>query len=195
VIQRLLTALLMVTAMGFLAHADDEKKPKEEKKPVAKIDWSAWVDHGTFVGEVTRIEKDGSFTVTQKTKQMQPAQPGRQATMKTISTKKQMSYSEEGMLRVKDLPPKLNEKGKKVPYTAEEMKQLKSPAGTPGYATERSSLTVGQIVEVTLVRPKSVKPAEVAPQDLRVKWAVILSSPVSVEPGKDDKKDPKKKPS
>ena len=178
-----------------------EDPPPAKITPPTKVNWKDWIDHARFVGEVTKIEKDGSFIVTEKATQQQPGRGRTRPQVKTTTIKHQVTFAEQGMLRYKDLPKKLNEKGKRVPYSPAELRESRMPLGTPGYAADRSALEIGQIVEVTLVRPKSVKPTELTVQDLRIKWAVILSEPTPIQegteekgpPAKAEKKDDKKK--
>jgi hypothetical protein len=59
---------------------------------------------------------------------------------------------------------------------------------------DRSDLTVGQAVELVLLRPKALKPDELRPADLRIKQATILTDPqpLTTDKKKDEKKEEKK---
>ncbi|MDY3562673.1 hypothetical protein R5W23_004147 [Gemmata sp. JC673] len=110
----------------------------------------------------------------------------------------ELEYVPESLVRVKTLPVKLDDKGKKVPHDQKEINELRAPGGFPGYAANRSDLTPGTIVEVHLIRDKSVPAAKAGEDDLRVKYAVILgrdpNPPKDIGSGdKDKKKDEKKK--
>jgi hypothetical protein len=87
-----------------------------------------------------------------------------------------LTYADAGLVRVKTLPPKLDATGAKRAYTDDELKAAKTPQGTPYYAAERSDLKPGQIVDVTLVRPKSVPADKATLSDLRVKYAVVVGA-------------------
>ncbi|AWM41516.1 hypothetical protein GobsT_74310 [Gemmata obscuriglobus] len=112
----------------------------------------------------------------------------------------ELEYVSESLVRSKTLPVKLDEKGKKIPHNQKEIDELRAPGGFPGYAANRSDLTPGTIVEVYLIRDKSVPAAKAGEDDLRVKYAVILgrdpNPPKDIGSGdknKDKKKDEKKK--
>jgi len=109
----------------------------------------------------------------------------------------ELEYVPESVVRTKVLPPKLDEKGKRVNYTTKELEELRGPASLPAYAASTSDLTPGTIVDVVIIRDKSVPAAKATEDDLRVKWAVILSHdqnpPKDIAGSKDSKADPKKK--
>src|SRR5262249_36569520 len=66
------------------------------------------------------------------------------------------SFVTDAHIRTKTLPPKTDEKGKKVDYTTKELEELKGPWSIPGYAASPADLTPGTIVEVTMIRDKSI---------------------------------------
>lgn len=163
--------------VGLAAVADD-------KKPPADADWSKFVTAATYQGEVTKVDGD-AFTL----KTSPPGGKGRGSQLR-------LTFAEAGLVRWKAMPPKLDEKGKRVPYTEKEKQESKLPKGFPGYAAERADLKAGMLVEVTMVRPKDIPAAKAALQDLQVKHVVIAgTAPTPPEPKKkpDEKKKDEKK--
>jgi len=60
-------------------------------------------------------------------------------------------------IRILHLPPLLDENGKKVPRTPEELQKLKGNSNLPGYQAEFSDLKPNQIVTVQLVKLRGAK--------------------------------------
>jgi hypothetical protein len=85
-----------------------------------------------------------------------------------------LDYLPESLVRLKSLPPKLDENGKKVAHTQKEIDELRTPSGVTGYAANRSDVTSGTYVEVFLIRDKKIPAEKVSESDLRIKYAVIL---------------------
>ncbi|MBM3980962.1 MAG: protein BatD [Planctomycetes bacterium] len=84
-----------------------------------------------------------------------------------------LEYLPQSLVRAKVLPPKMDEKGKRVAYTQKEIDEYRAPAGVTGYAAERFDLKPGTILEVILVRDKTVPAAKAGEDDLRIKYAII----------------------
>jgi hypothetical protein len=82
-------------------------------------------------------------------------------------------YAPEGLARVQTLPTKTDDNGKKTPYTQKELEDLKAPLGAPGYSLAKSDLTPGSIVEVIIVRDKTIAADKVTEGDLRIKYATV----------------------
>ena len=72
-----------------------------------------------------------------------------------------LDYLPQSLVRTKTIPPKTDDNGKKVPHTQKEYDELRAPAGVTGFAASPSDLTPGTIVEVILLRDKTI-PAEKA---------------------------------
>lgn len=85
-----------------------------------------------------------------------------------------LEYLPQSLVRTKSLPPKLDDKGKKVPHTQAELDELRAPGGVTGYAANRSDVTPGTYLEVYLIRDKTISAAKATEDDLRIKYAVIL---------------------
>jgi hypothetical protein len=71
------------------------------------------------------------------------------------------------------MPVEKDEKGNKKPVSQSKLAAYKTPNGAPGYAADREALAAGQIVELTLVRPKEVSASKATHSDLKVKYIVI----------------------
>jgi len=155
-------AMLGIGLAGLTVAGDDPKP--------AKQDWSGYVFHSTMTGTVDRPNKDGVFIKSKRTI------PGTtpQAKPKVVTERLQFPYGDKTLVRWKALPQKFDEKGKKIiTRTDKELKELKLPPGATGYAAERTDLVAGQIVEITMMRPKEIPLAKVDFQDLVVKQIVI----------------------
>lgn len=69
----------------------------------------------------------------------------------------ELQAADDMKVRTFNLPQEFDEKGKPRKYTAKELAELKGPdTKLPGYAAEFENLQVGQQVEVTVLRPKTV---------------------------------------
>jgi hypothetical protein len=79
----------------------------------------------------------------------------------------ELSTTEDLVVRLNEPPPKFDDKGKKVKYTAKELKALKGDnPKLPGYQAEFSDLRSNQLVQVTLVRNKNApKPKPINPKN------------------------------
>jgi hypothetical protein len=95
-----------------------------------------------------------------------------------------VAYAPEGLARTQTPTPKTDENGKKVLYTQKELEDLRAPLGAPGYAIAKSDLAPGSIVEVIIIRDKSIAADKVTEGDLRIKYATITGK--DPNPPKDD---------
>jgi hypothetical protein len=84
-----------------------------------------------------------------------------------------LDYLPQSLVRVHDLPPKLDEKGKKVPHTLKELGELRAPLGVVGYAADKADVVPGTILEVFLLRDKTIPADKVTDADMRIKYALI----------------------
>ncbi|MBN9122816.1 MAG: hypothetical protein J0I06_27375 [Planctomycetes bacterium] len=109
----------------------------------------------------------------------------------------ELEYMPQSLVRAKSLPPKIDENGKKASYTQKEYDALRAPSGVTGYAANRSDLTPGTIVEVILIRDKTVPAAKATEDDLRIKYAIIQGKdpnpPKDIASGSNPNPNPKKK--
>ena len=100
-----------------------------------------------------------------------------------------VAYAPEGLARTQTPPPKTDESGKKAAYTQKELEDLKAPSGAPGYAIAKTDLAAGAIVDVILVRDKSIAADKVTEGDLRVKYATVTgTAPTPPTPANDGNK-------
>ncbi len=178
--KRLCAALFAASCLG-LAAADD-KKPAT--LPNGKIDWGNYVDHVKVAGEIDKASDTG---MTLATTRYIPAGKGR---VNTKVDKTDYQYHDNALVRWVKAPPKLDIKGKKVSYTEKEMKELKAPPGSPGYAALKSDVAKGTKVELQLMRPKGVSADKLVSTDYKIKYVVIQDAPTPADAGKDEKKKP-----
>jgi hypothetical protein len=170
---------LTISLLGLTAAAND-KKPADAKAP----DFSGWLKYGNpVVGELVKCD-DTKVTL----KVLVGVYRGKRKYEDV-----QFMLHDAGLVRWKKLPPKTDDKGKRARYTPEEMAELRSPRGAPGYAAGPDDLKPGYVLELTMIRPKEVPLSKVAPQDLRVQYAVILAGDPSAAAKKDDEKKTDKK--
>ncbi|MGL4421519.1 MAG: hypothetical protein ACRCZF_12690 [Gemmataceae bacterium] len=173
-----------VLALSVSHAADDKEKSKEP----SKVDWSKFANAGSVSGEVMK-SADGSLTVRQAWKV--PSGRGRP---KDEHKDTEYTYAEGALIRLKTLPPKLDGNGKKTPYSDKEKDQLKKPLGAPGWGASKEDLKPGTLVEVQLVRPREISATKATPEDLLVKYVMILGeAAIPAKPDRAEKKaDPKK---
>lgn len=109
------------------------------------------------------------------------------------------SLVDEVKVRRLNLPVRLNEKDKPVPYTAAEKQKLKGDdPKLPGYAAELSALSPGQIVELHLAvskpPPGSKKKDKNAEPEKPYVTMIVIGAEAPKMPNRDgDKKRPEKK--
>lgn len=180
--------------VGLPALADDSKSPSDSQK---RSDFSGYVYVSDVVGEVVKAD-DKSVTVrvtwyTVQTKggggTRRPSLSGggrnyrnpfapnmnrpRQPQVKEHHADYALDFLPQSLVRTRVLPAKTDENGKKVGYTQKEIDELRQPAGVTGYAASAFDLTPGTIVELILIRDKSIPAEKAAESDLRVKYAII----------------------
>ncbi|HEY1190482.1 MAG TPA: hypothetical protein VGE74_22810, partial [Gemmata sp.] len=141
---------------------------KSTNPPPVKADWSGYVFVADVVGEVVKAD-DSSVTLritwfepqakngnnknnsrprlSQNNRNFRnPFAPNmNRSRQPQVQMKEQhhdyvLEYVPESLVRTKTLPPKLDEKGKKVPHTQKEIEELRAPGGVTGYAASRSDL-------------------------------------------------------
>ena len=105
-----------------------------------------------------------------------PFMPNRnrpRVTVKQVHHDYDLDFLPESLVRVKKLPPKTDDNGKRVQYTQKEYDEMRQPVGVTGYAASPFDLTPGTIVEVILIRDKTIPAAKATEGDLRIKYAII----------------------
>jgi hypothetical protein len=158
--------LKFLLAIGFfisglsLSLAEDEKKPDDQPP-----DWSEYAKGPMVNGEVSKLEKGDWVTIKI---------PKRSTRGRVSYDELKFEYAEQGLLRWSQIPPKVDENGKKVILSFKERQDLKTPKGVPGYKAEKDELQVGHIVQLELVRPKEIPAAKATPQDFKIKYATIV---------------------
>jgi hypothetical protein len=93
-----------------------------------------------------------------------------------------LDFTEDAQARLKRLPAKVDENGKKVEYTPAEYQKLKGNPDIPGWKADISELKVGQVVEAHVVQ---LQTADKEKKDaMLVRWALILNDPDPEEAAK-----------
>ena len=191
-------ALALLTTGGPVALGDDKKEPAP-KAP----DWSNYTFVADVTGEVVRADDKKVVLRVTWYEAPQPKggnnnnrrpnlggnnrnfrnpfaqnmnrpnqQKGQQ--LKEKHEDYELEYVEQSLVRTKALPPKIDDKGKKVAYTQKELEEFRAPLGVPAYAASRSDVTPATYLEVYLVREKAIPAAKATEDDLRIKYAFIL---------------------
>ena len=211
--QRVVGIVCTVTFTAILAfyptlNAADDKdtKPATSTSSDKPPDFSKYAFVGDAVGEIVKAD-DNSLTVrmtwlaqvNQPNKGRPQLQGGKYhhphapvpKGVKEEHHDYTIQFVPETQIRTKVLPPKTDDKGKKVDYTAKELETLKGKWSFPGYAASASDLVPGTIVEVHLMRDKSILASKATDDDMRVKYAVVLGK--DQNPPKDITTPPKTK--
>jgi hypothetical protein len=168
-----------------------DPEPKAPATTVDKpADWSKFVNVGEIHGEVVKADesgltlrvtwyapKGGTNTRPQLNRGGGNAQrrPNNQRPPQSVEQHHDyvLKYADNGAVRQLKLPPKTDEKGRKVDYTVKELENAKKPVGMPHYAAARTDLQPGSTVEVMLVRPRGIPAEKVQESDMLVKYVVI----------------------
>jgi hypothetical protein len=198
--------LVLAAGIGFGAVANDEKKPETKPAVVAAPEtmpeWSKnYATAGEIFGEIVKADEKG---ITLQVSELAPNGSGGAKSAKGKGKGKGgpavkkvdviLSYADGGMVRWATKPKKTDEKGKPVALTPKEQEDLKKPAGAPGYAAARTDLQAGHIVQVVLLRPKSIAAKDAKVTDLEIKYVIIEGTdPNPPETPKDEEKGKEKK--
>lgn len=171
------------TDKGADKKPDDRKKSgdsKPPKTPEAKLgDFSAYAKHSEYAGEV--VKSDENSVTIRNTRRVKTAFGYRNE-----HTDVEFKYAEGGLARKEKAPKFFNEKGLERPATSSELEKLRKPAGAPGFHIERTDLKNGDLVKLVLVRPISIPAKKVKPEDLVIKFAVMVGE--AVQPSAPPKK-------
>lgn len=192
---------LSLTALMPSAPADDEKSPSLATKPATTEkstapDFSSYKYVMTVWGEVVKSNESNVTlriyweTVVQTSTTNRGARPTLYSSVnrnhynpytirrpnvqvKTEHHDYTIPYVPESLVRTKTLPKKVGLDGKPVAYTDAEIDALKVPYSAVGYQASKSDLTPGTVVQVSVIRDKTIPTASVKDSDMRVKYAVI----------------------
>jgi hypothetical protein len=179
---------LSIFGCGQFAIAEDTPKPKAP----------AYITVGDVTGEISKVDTN-SITIKvpkppppalnpkDKNYQQQMAQRAKLAAdPKNAYTETKYEFAVDAQARIKHLPAKLDANGKKVPYTADEYKNLKGNAALPGWKADVSELKVGETVEAHVVQ--LAHPPKDSKVEYFVRWALILNDPPAQNPANPPKK-------
>jgi len=171
---------LATLPLGMFA-ADDTKTPAtktpEKDVPTKAPDFSKYTYVKDVAGEVVKSDEK-KLTVKVSWTMLKPnPNPKVAPTAVPMSKEYDFTFLPESLVRTQVLPPKLDDKGKKVAYTQKEKDALKLPMGVPNYAASMSDLTKGTPVNVILVRDKSIPSSKVTDDDSRIKYVIIQPPP------------------
>ena len=187
------TAFALGLGLVSLPVAAEDAKPTGDS-PAKAPSWSGYVYVADVVGEVVKAN-DSSVTLRITWMEPKNANTGRrnlsgnhrnfrnpfqpqsgrqqQPQFKEVHHDYDLDYLPQSLVRVKKLPAKTDETGKRVPVTQKELDELRAPAGVTGYAASRSDVTSGTILEVILIRDKTVAADKATDSDLRIKYAIV----------------------
>lgn len=103
-----------------------------------------------------------------------------------------LEFVPQSLVRTRSLPPKFDDNGKRVFHDQKEIDTLRLPLGVTGYAASTYDLTPGAIVEVIIIREKSIPASKATEDDLRVKYAIVLGKNPNPPKDSTDSKDDRK---
>ena len=170
---------LLAFALPYLA-AQDKKAPDKDKKAASA---AALVRLGEVVATLTEVQASSK----QLTVQYNQKVVGKDLQLQDMPVTVEVQTADDVKVRILQLPPAFDDKGKPRRYTPKELKQLKGPdPKQPGYTGGFDSLKPGQKVQLTLARSKDAlkKPPKGKPRDdqealenVTVTRVVILAEP------------------
>jgi hypothetical protein len=165
----------IICTQSTMSTADDAKTPA--KAP----DFSKYVYVKNQTGEVVKAD-DKKISITYKW--TVNTQPNPKFAPRFVEKHQDYEFQllPESLVRSSFLPKKVDDKGKKVEYTQKEKDALKTPIGVTGYAASTSDLTPGTLVDITLIRDKSIAGAKATDEDLRVKYVIIQPPTTAATP-------------
>lgn len=185
-----------------LAPAADENE--KDKKPAASSaaakgpDWSGYIRMSEITAEVVKAD-DSSITIRlyslaanktngrprpqlhrgnalnlQNPLAMRRPSNGSRPQMHVEHHDYTIPYAPEGLARARTAPPKTDENGKRVPHTQKDLEDLKTPLGVSGYAIAKTDVLPGSVVDIILVRDKTIAADKVTESDLKIKYATVI---------------------
>jgi len=159
-----LAAIVSVALSVSAISADDKKDSKESKEGPSASSY-------TPAGDITVVIAGASnHSVIVK---VPGGTTGRGKYAQTTMKDDELTFTSDVTIRHRHLPPKLDEKGKKVAYTSDELKKLKAKDGL--YEASASDLHGGQTVSLHLVKLKGAKGEDA--NKLYVAKAIIEAEP------------------
>lgn len=189
-------------AMGSAVYSDDAKapeksgslsttKPSASMKKMPEFTGYVWVGHRET--EVVKAD-DESITVrvfwpkitASRSRGGGRSLGGGRGSMNPFSTRQprvkvtwehtdhKVPYLPESLVRTKTLPHKFDDTGKRGFYSAKEQEQLMSPIGVPGYQAAKADIVPGTIIDLHLIRDRTIATNKVTDSDMRIKYAIIL---------------------
>ena len=173
-------AMLVSLGLAFHTFAADEKK--NSKEPAEGPSANSYV---SFNDVTVVISGASSKSVTVK---VTTGYTGNAKHPQATNKDDELIFTSDVVIRQRHLPPKLDEKGKKVAYTSEELQKLRGKGGV-GYEASASDLHAGQTVSLHLVKLKGAKGEDAT--KLYVSKVIIESEPPQAPEGA---KKPEKKP-
>ena len=153
-----LAAFALAAALPL--HAADEKK--DEKKTEKKADPKpASPSEYTSVGEINGVlargpGKSGDSIALRGTKLTSQGNY-RRPNVKVVEDDTVIELTPDVKVRFMHAPPKTDEKGRTIPYTEKELKELKGDPTMKGYKAELDDLKAGKAVTIHLVKLKGAK--------------------------------------
>ena len=173
-----LGAMLVSLGLAFHAYSADEKK--NAKEPAEGPSANSYL---SFNEVTVVISGASSHSVTIK---VTTGYSGNAKRPQATNKDDELTFTSDVVIRQRHLPPKLDEKGKKVAYTSEELNKLRGKGGV-GYEASASDLHAGQTVNLHLVKLKGAKGEDA--NKVYVSKIIIES-----EPQPESAKKPEKKP-
>lgn len=177
-LRKFVLAMVMGGSIGLLpwaTAAQDDKK--DEKSPPAKPESTIPAKMPDFSKEYANAGEISGVVVTADEEsvviQLKYRMPSGGRNTKEQTKNLTFKYADGALARTKIPPMRSNAKGKFEKVPSQELEPRKKPSGAPGLHIERSELKAGDVVTLSLLRPKSIPEAKAAMEDKVVKMAVV----------------------
>jgi hypothetical protein len=177
-LRKIVLAMVLGGSIGLLpwaTAAQDDKK--DEKSPPAKPAPTIPAKMPDFSKEYANAGEISGVVVTADEEsvviQLKYRVPSGGRYTKEETKNLTFKFAEGALARTKLPPLRANAKGKFEKVPSQELEPRKKPSGAPGLHIERSELKAGDLVTLSLLRPKSIPEAKVAMEDKVVKMAVV----------------------
>lgn len=185
-----LTCLLCAVALAVpLAAADTDEKKDDKKKTEQKADpkptnASDYVPAGEISGVLARGagKNENSIALRGTRLAVQGANRGRPS-LRAVEDDHVYELTPDVKIRFMHPPPKTDEKGKNIPYTDKELRELKGDPNLKGYKADLEDLKPGKMVTLHLVRIKGAK-GELAEKRLADRVYITGDAPMLSAPEK-----------
>src|SRR5262245_2724266 len=158
----LISAAALLFATSPLIAADKDEKKDDTKKTEQKSDTKPsssgdYTSVGEYSGVLARGPGKSGHSIGLRGAKLSVQTSRGRSTLRATEDVQTVEMTPDVRVRFMNPPPRTDEKGKKIPYTEKELRELKGDPNMKGYKADVDDLKAGQIVTIHVVRLKGAK--------------------------------------